>query len=130
MANNLNLPDPAELTGVWELFVKQQFVKQQPVKQQAEKPQICRIELTDTLLPEGSVRAVKSDACLNEMLEKIMPEKTVPGKTIAGWRSEPDGIALTDAEGYSLAFFGQETEQWVAYLADGRELVMVFKNKF
>ncbi|PHM28949.1 protease inhibitor Inh/omp19 family protein [Xenorhabdus budapestensis] len=104
MASSLNLPKPTELTGIWQI---------------SDKHQVCSVELTDTRLPEGSIWALKSDACLTKLV----------GNTVAGWRPTPDGITLTDADGNSRAFFGQESEQWVAYLVDGRELVMTLKKK-
>ncbi|PHM36655.1 AprI/Inh family metalloprotease inhibitor [Xenorhabdus innexi] len=104
MASSLNLPEPTELAGFWQV---------------ADKHQVCSIELTDVRLPEGSIWELKSDDCLTELM----------GNPVAGWRAAPDGITLTDATGYGLAFFSQESEQWVAYLVDGRDLVMTFKGK-
>ncbi|MCC8364775.1 protease inhibitor Inh/omp19 family protein [Xenorhabdus sp. PB61.4] len=104
MASSLNLPEPTELTGIWQV---------------TDKHQVCSIELTDVRLPEGSIWALKSDDCLTKMI----------GNPVTGWRATPDGITLTDATGYGLAFFSNGSKEWVAYLVDGRELVMTLKSK-
>ncbi|PHM48655.1 protease inhibitor Inh/omp19 family protein [Xenorhabdus miraniensis] len=104
MASSLRLPPADELKGLWQL---------------SDGQQVCRVELTDTRLPEGSIWALKSDACATALF----------GQPVEGWRPAPDGITLTDDDGNSLAFFGHESEeQWVAYLVDGRELVMTFSG--
>ncbi|CDG88579.1 protease inhibitor Inh/omp19 family protein [Xenorhabdus bovienii] len=103
MASSLRLPEPAELKGLWQL---------------SDGNQVCSIELTDTRLPEGSIWALKGDSCLTELMRN----------PVEGWRPTPDGITLTDDDGNSLAFFGHESEQWVAYLVDGRELIMTFSG--
>ncbi|MDX7998773.1 proteinase inhibitor [Xenorhabdus sp. Reich] len=103
MASSLRLPPADELKGFWQL---------------SDGHQLCSIELTDTRLPEGSIWALNGAPCLTELL----------GESVEGWRPTPDGITLTDDDGNSLAFFGHESEQWVAYLVDGRELVMTFSG--
>ncbi|MBI6548921.1 AprI/Inh family metalloprotease inhibitor [Xenorhabdus lircayensis] len=103
MASSLRLPTADELKGLWQL---------------SDGHQVCSIALTDTRLPEGSIWAVKGDFCVTALL----------GQPIEGWRPTPDGITLTDDDGNSLAFFEHGSEQWVAYLVDGRELVMTFSG--
>ncbi|AOM42311.1 protease inhibitor Inh/omp19 family protein [Xenorhabdus hominickii] len=103
MASSLRLPDTEELKGLWQL---------------TDGDQICRIELTDTRLPEGSIWALKGDPCVTSLI----------GQPVEGWRPTPDGLTLTDNEGNSLAFFGHESEQWVAYFVDGRKLIMTLSD--
>ncbi|MDC9592606.1 protease inhibitor Inh/omp19 family protein [Xenorhabdus sp. IM139775] len=99
MASSLRLPPAGELKGLWQL---------------SDGNKQCRIELTDTRLTEGSMWAVKGDACVAELI----------GQPVEGWYPSPDGITLTDHDGNSLAFFSHEAEQWIAYFVDGRELAM------
>ncbi|MDC9595648.1 AprI/Inh family metalloprotease inhibitor [Xenorhabdus anantnagensis] len=103
MASSLRLPSAGELKGLWQL---------------SDGNKLCSIELTDTHLPEGSIWALKGDACVTELI----------GPSVEGWYPSPDGITLTDGDGNSLAFFSHESEQWIAYFVDGRELVMTFSG--
>ncbi|MDX7987867.1 proteinase inhibitor [Xenorhabdus sp. 12] len=103
MASSLRLPPADELKGLWQL---------------TDGHQVCNIELTDARLPEGSIWSLKSDSCVTALI----------GQAVEGWRPTPDGLTLTDDDGNSLAFFAHESEQWVAYLTDGRELVMTFSG--
>ncbi|PHM72155.1 AprI/Inh family metalloprotease inhibitor [Xenorhabdus kozodoii] len=103
MASSLRLPTAGELKGVWQL---------------SDGNKQCGIELTDIRLAEGSLWALKSHACVTELI----------GQPVKGWYPSPDGITLTDDDGNSLAFFSQEPAQWIAYLIDGRELVMTFSG--
>ncbi|MBD1228831.1 protease inhibitor Inh/omp19 family protein [Xenorhabdus griffiniae] len=105
MASSLRLPTAGELKGLWQL---------------SDGNKLCSIELTDTRLPEGSLWALKGNACVTELI----------GQPVAGWYPSPDGITLTDNDGNSLAFFSPESEQWIAYFVDGRELVMTFSGAY
>ncbi|PHM61947.1 AprI/Inh family metalloprotease inhibitor [Xenorhabdus ishibashii] len=101
MASSLRLPTAGELKGLWQL---------------SDGNKLCSIELTDVRLPEGSIWALKGNACVTELI----------GQPVEGWYPSPDGITLTDDDGNSVAFFSHESEQWIAYFVDGRELVMTF----
>ncbi|SFU34950.1 AprI/Inh family metalloprotease inhibitor [Xenorhabdus koppenhoeferi] len=103
MASSLRLPAVDELKGLWQL---------------SDGNELCSIELTDNRLPEGSIWAVKGDSCVTELI----------GQPVEGWYPSPDGIALTNDDGNSLAFFSHESEQWIAYFVDGKELVMTFNG--
>ncbi|CAM3226095.1 Alkaline proteinase inhibitor precursor (PrtA-specific inhibitor) (fragment) [Xenorhabdus nematophila ATCC 19061] len=103
MASSLRLPAADELKGLWQL---------------SDGNKLCSIELTDSRLPEGSIWSVKGDSCVTELI----------GQPVEGWYPSPDGIALTDDDGNSLAFFAHESERWVAYVVDGQELVMTFSR--
>ncbi|MBD2797275.1 protease inhibitor Inh/omp19 family protein [Xenorhabdus sp. 18] len=103
MASSLRLPPAGELKGLWQL---------------SDGNKQCRIELTDTRLAEGSMWVVKGDACVTELV----------GQSVAGWYPSPDGITLTDSDGNSVAFFSHESEQWIAYFVDGRELTLTLNG--
>ncbi len=103
MASSLKLPSAGELKGLWQL---------------TDGNQQCNIELTDTHLADGFIWALKSDACVAELI----------GASVEGWYPSPDGLTLTDGDGNSLAFFSHEPEQWTAYFVDGRKLIMTFSG--
>ncbi|OKP02120.1 protease inhibitor Inh/omp19 family protein [Xenorhabdus eapokensis] len=103
MASSLRLPTAGELKGLWQL---------------SDGNKLCNIELTDTRLSEGSLWALQGNACVTELI----------GQPVEGWYPSPDGITLTDDDGNSVAFFSHESEQWIAYFVDGRELVMTFSQ--
>lgn len=82
MASSLRLADPSELAGKWQL--------QQP----AQPAQQCALEL----LPNGTLGAGAD--CLTQWL----------GAAAIGWFPEPDGIAVTGAEGSKIIFLSRQKE--------------------
>lgn len=82
MASSLRLADPSELAGKWQL--------QQP----AHPAQECTLEL----LPNGTL-GTGAD-CLTQWL----------GVAAIGWFPEPDGIAVTGAEGSKIIFLSRQKE--------------------
>lgn len=94
MASSLKLADPSELAGHWQVVLSSE---NEPADAQAlqDKPSnICTLELqVKQTLGEGA-------DCLSEWL----------GGPVTGWFPEPDGIAITGAEGSKIIFFSRQPD--------------------
>ncbi|OTA19772.1 proteinase inhibitor [Xenorhabdus beddingii] len=100
--NDLDTPEIEELTGFWMLLNE-------------EEHHLTNIELTGIRLPEGTIWELRD-------IESIL--SSILGKAVVGWRPAPDGITVTDKEGYRLAFFGALGGQWVTHLINGKKLII------
>ncbi|VEA61385.1 SmaPI [Serratia plymuthica] len=88
MAGSLVLPSAQSLAGQWLI---------------ADAEQQCQIEFLAGEQSEiNGYRLVDSQHCLKKVFKA----------EVAGWRPAPDGIALLQADGSTLAFFSRDGESY------------------
>ncbi|WP_261247708.1 protease inhibitor Inh/omp19 family protein [Serratia ficaria] len=86
MASSLVLPTAQSLVGQWQV---------------ADRERQCRIEfLASEQSAANGYRLVDRQRCLNKLF----------AAEVVGWRPAPDGIALLQADGSTLAFFSRDGE--------------------
>lgn len=99
VAESPRLPEVGELKGVWTVSA-------------TDGPARCQVVLDDRPAPGGYVLL---SSCLG----------TLGLGDVSAWRPAPDGIALTDADSRSVAFFSRRDQRsYTAMRQGGRALVL------
>ena len=112
MASSLKLADPSELAGLWQATLTSDNEAAESQAQQDKPSNACTLELmANQTLGKGA-----------ECVSAWADEKVV------GWFPEPDGVAITRAEGSKVLFLSRQRDgHYQTRLKSG--LMMIIKRE-
>ncbi|WP_028620220.1 AprI/Inh family metalloprotease inhibitor [Pseudomonas sp. Ant30-3] len=112
MATSLKLADPSELAGLWQATLTGDNESAESQAQQDKPSNACTLKLlAEKTLGEGA-------ECLSAWA----------GEKVVGWFPEPDGIAITRAEGSKVLFLSRQRDgHYQTRLRSG--LVVIIKRE-